>query len=219
MLQLTAQPTLIITGAYGSGKTECAMALALQFVQAEAVTLLDLDFVNPYFRAQDHRAALEQCGVQIIAPEERVAQIDAPAMPPATRQALLHPTGRTLVDLGGDPAGAVVIGQYALELEHYDLWAVVNFARPTTATVPQAAAMLHGIATATRLHLTGLISNTHFGAQTTVDDVCEGWTQAVALGELLRLPVVLACVPAWLETPLPAPVLPITPRLRRPWEG
>jgi Mrp family chromosome partitioning ATPase len=70
-------PPLIITGAYGSGKTEVAMELAVRWAEREAVTLIDLDFVNPYFRSQDHRAELEQHGVHIIAPDEKVAAIDA----------------------------------------------------------------------------------------------------------------------------------------------
>lgn len=49
---LRLQRTLILTGAYGSGKTECAMALAGILQEQAPVTLIDLDFVNPYFRAQ-----------------------------------------------------------------------------------------------------------------------------------------------------------------------
>ena len=82
----------------------------------EPVTLVDLDFVNPYFRAQEHAAELHTLGVQLIAPDPRVAPIDAPALPPAARHALLHPAGRTIVDLGGDPDGAIVIGQFAPEM-------------------------------------------------------------------------------------------------------
>ncbi len=217
---LARQATVIITGAYGSGKTECALALAASWAATEPVTLVDLDFVNPYFRAQEHAAELRTLGVHLIAPDPRVAPIDAPALPPAARHALLHPSGQTIVDLGGDPDGAIVIGQFAPEMAHYDCWAVVNFARPTTATPAQAATVMQAIATVTRLRLTGLISNTHFGRATTADDLSNGFTQAQALGALLRVPVVLACAPAWLPPPpLPVPCLPITPRLRRPWEG
>jgi hypothetical protein len=102
--------TIIITGAYGSGKTECAMALAMTQAAFAPVTLVDLDFVNPYFRSQDHRDTLEAAGVRVVAPDPEVAPIDAPAMPPEAREVMLRPNGLTLVDLGGDPAGAIVIG-------------------------------------------------------------------------------------------------------------
>ena len=218
MQQLTRQSTIIITGAYGSGKTECALALAGEMAASEAVTLVDLDFVNPYFRAQDYAAELRDLGVGLIAPDPHVAPLDAPAMPPATRQALLSPVGRTIVDLGGDANGAIVIGQFAAKMVDYACWAVLNFARPTTATPTEAAAVLQEIAAAMRLTLTGLISNTHMGARTTVEEVRHGLAQAREVEQLLRVPVVLAGVPAWL-TPLElaVPVLAISPRVRQPW--
>ena len=216
-LLTTDKRTIIITGAYGSGKTECALELALQLAAREAVTLVDLDFVNPYFRSLDHRDMLERRGVQVVAPA--LTQIDAPALPPAARDVILHPHGRTLVDLGGDPAGAIVIGQFAPQMIDYELWAVVNFSRPTTATPAQATSLLQAIATATRLQLTGLISNTHLGEYTTAEDMLDGLAQARTLGEMLGIPVVLACAPDGLALPpLSIPLLRITRRLRRPWD-
>lgn len=195
------------------------MALAIRESARTRVTLVDFDFVNPYFRSQDHRVELERCGVQVIAPDASVAQIDAPALPPAARDAILHPAGLTLVDLGGDPAGAIVIAQFAPLLQEYDLWAVVNFARPTTATPEEAADLLRDIAAVTRLRLTGLISNTHVGEYSTVEDILDGYAQAGDLGQRLGLPVVLVGAPADLPLPsLPVPRLPITRRLLRPWE-
>lgn len=211
--------TLIITGAYGSGKTECALALALEAVEREPVALVDLDFVTPYFRAQDHQRLLAAHGVEVIAPEERVAAIDAPALPPAAGPAISHPTGLTIVDLGGDPAGATVFGQFAPSLTMYACWAVVNFARPTTATPALATALLADVATAARIHLTGLISNTHLGAATTAEEVLDGLAQARVLAARLHLPIVRLGVPAWVTLPpQEIPLLPITPRLKRPWE-
>jgi len=213
-------PPLIITGAFGSGKTECALALAAQWAAAgERVSLVDLDFVIPYFRAQEHRAELEGLGVEIVAPEARVAAIDAPSVPPETRTALLHPRGRTVVDLGGDPAGAVVIAQFAPELTRYELWAAHNCFRPTTAEPAEAAALLAEIAEATRLRLTGLIAASHIGRDTSKDDVLLGLAQTRAVAGLLGVPVTLLSVPAWVTLPaLDLPTLRITPRLRRPWE-
>jgi len=214
--------TLIITGSYGSGKTECALALAMRWAVEAPVTLIDLDFVNPYFRVQDQQVELARLGIKLLAPEERVAAIDAPSLPPATREYLLHPPGRTIVDLGGDPAGAIVIRQFADELNAgggYEMWAVVNGYRPTTSDPPQTAALLREIAVATGLRLTGLVSNTHLGAQTTVEDISEGLALARATGALLAVPVIMIGVPNWLTCPaLDVPLLPITPQLLRPWD-
>ncbi|MHB9131254.1 MAG: ParA family protein [Armatimonadota bacterium] len=211
--------TLIITGAYGSGKTECALALAARDVQAGPVTLVEMDFVTPYFRTLDHQTEMEALGVRVIAPDPAVAAIDAPSLPPTIGQALVHPIGQTIVDLGGDPAGAVVIGQFAPRLVAYDLWAVVNFSRPSTATPELAAALLQEVTAVTRLSLTGLVSNTHLGPYTTPEDILGGLAHAHTLGAHLGLPVVLLCTPAGVALPpVDLPVLTITPRLRRPWE-
>ena len=48
---------IIICGHYGSGKTNIAVNLARLFSEnGKKVALVDLDIVNPYFRAADNRA-------------------------------------------------------------------------------------------------------------------------------------------------------------------
>ena len=42
---------LVLTGNYGSGKTELALNVALHFSEQYRTTLVDLDIVNPYFRS------------------------------------------------------------------------------------------------------------------------------------------------------------------------
>lgn len=210
--------TTIIIGAYGSGKTECAMALAARAAADGPVTLVDLDFVNPYFRSQDHQAELAALGVTILAPDPRVAAIDAPSIPAHAADVILHPAALTIVDLGGDPAGAIVIAQYAPLMTDYDLWAVVNFARPTTPDPATAAALLQETVAATRLRLTGIVSNTHLGPYTTHDDINSGLAQAQILAELLHVPVTLLCHPPALPIDTDIPTLSITPRLKKPWE-
>lgn len=46
----------IVTGHYGTGKTEFAVNLALSLAAGEAqVMLADLDIVNPYFRSRERK--------------------------------------------------------------------------------------------------------------------------------------------------------------------
>ena len=50
----------IITGHYGTGKTEFAVNLALALAgEGEKVMLADLDIVNPYFRSRERKQLLE----------------------------------------------------------------------------------------------------------------------------------------------------------------
>ena len=54
----------IITGHYGTGKTEFAVNLALQLAGLNhQVMVADLDIVNPYFRSRERRDLLQEAGV------------------------------------------------------------------------------------------------------------------------------------------------------------
>ena len=58
----------IVTGHYGTGKTEFSVNLALALAGEGARTALaDLDIVNPYFRSREQRELLEAAGVRVLA--------------------------------------------------------------------------------------------------------------------------------------------------------
>lgn len=212
------EPLLILTGAYGSGKTECAMRLAEMMAHDGPVDLVDLDFVTPYFRSQDHREEMASLGVRVIAPGRQWAALDAPAIPPEATESIIRPAGKTVVDLGGDPAGAIVIAQYAPRLGPYDFWAVVNGSRPETSDVASAAGMLREIVASSRLHLSGIISNTHLGDYTSEEDILTGISLSQGVGEELGIPVRLVAVREGLVCPnVPYSILALRPRVRPPW--
>ena len=54
------EPVTVVVGHYGAGKTNFSVNLAIDLADAGSrVTLIDLDVVNPYFRATEQRALLE----------------------------------------------------------------------------------------------------------------------------------------------------------------
>ena len=72
----------IVCGHYGSGKTNLAVNLAMALAKNnERVVLVDLDIVNPYFRAADSRAELEAMGVRCILPQFANTNVDVPSLP------------------------------------------------------------------------------------------------------------------------------------------
>ncbi len=72
----------IITGHYGTGKTELAVNLALALAaEGSRVMLADLDIVNPYFRSRERRPLLEQAGVQVISSFRSAPTPMWPALP------------------------------------------------------------------------------------------------------------------------------------------
>ena len=104
------QRLTVLTGNFGSGKTEIALALAQRCAaQGERVKLVDLDVVNPYFTASGHREAMERQGIEIIAPAFAGTGVDVPALTGSVRAAFVDQQARLLFDLGGDPVGATVV--------------------------------------------------------------------------------------------------------------
>ncbi|MBQ8851055.1 MAG: P-loop NTPase, partial [Oscillibacter sp.] len=71
----------IITGHYGTGKTEFAVNLALHLAaQGGSVSLADLDIVNPYFRSRERKELLREHGISLIASSQACTDADVPAL-------------------------------------------------------------------------------------------------------------------------------------------
>ena len=119
----------IITGHYGSGKTNLAVNLALQLADAgEKVTIVDFDIVNPYFRTADFAKLFEERGVTLAASMYANTSLDIPAIS-FDMERMAYEPGYLIVDVGGDDAGAIGLGRYAEGFSAYapdqlDLWYV-----------------------------------------------------------------------------------------------
>jgi hypothetical protein len=184
----------IIGGAYGSGKTEFAMACALK---KAALTdgksgLIDLDIVNPYFRSRDRAVELKKLGVAVISTQAGLEYADLPALSPQIYSLLQDQTYQVVLDVGGDPAGARALGRFNpyFNREAYDFWAVVNPYRPDTRTPAAAAALIAAVETASRLRITGLVSNINLGPETTPAIWREGLPLITELADRLQLPLI-----------------------------
>jgi hypothetical protein len=183
----------ILVGHFGSGKTEIALNLALRLAaQRDDVVLVDLDVVKPYFRSRSAREFMAGRGVRVVAPDGELAHADLPIVLPEVRRVIADPACRVLVDAGGDPVGARVLGSLAdvVPADQAELLAVLNFRRPSTGSAAEAVAMVRAIEAASRLEVAGLISNTHLLGETTVEVVLRGLALAREAGERLGVPVV-----------------------------
>lgn len=183
----------LLVGHFGSGKTEIAVNGALELAAAAVpVALVDLDVVKPYFRSRAARQILAERGVDLVAPEGENLHADLPIIVPRIRHLLRRSERRVIVDVGGDDSGARVLGSLAdvMPTDETEVVLVVNFKRPFTQDPAQAVAMAREIEAASRVRLSGLISNTHLMGETTAEIVREGLAMANETGRLLDLPVV-----------------------------
>ena len=92
---------LVITGNYGSGKTEISLNLALRAAETEKTTLVDLDIVNPYFRTGEKAETLRQAGVRVLMPTYAMTTVDIPALPAEIQSVFEIPQDRVIFDVGG----------------------------------------------------------------------------------------------------------------------
>jgi len=208
----------LFAGHYGSGKTNIALNYA-RFLKrgGRAVTVADLDIVNPYFRTKDSAAELAAEGIDLVVSDYANSNVDFPALPKeiyalvgsddeggaqeaSDVQASDHPKVRHVVmDIGGDDRGALALGRYVPDIRaenDYEMLAVVNAARPLTRTPEDTVEVLREIEAACALPFTGIVNNTNLGQKTTVADVLASLPYADAIAAQMELPVRFTCAAA-----------------------
>ena len=214
----------IITGHYGTGKTEFSVNLALALAKEGAnVMIADLDIVNPYFRSRERKQILEEAGVQLISSSQSCSNADLPALPAELLSILENRELTGVLDIGGDPVGARVLARFQPKIiqEDYQLIYVLNANRPEVRTVDSAITYLRNIEAITGLTCTGIVNNTHLCGETSAEDVLAGARLAEETSRLSGLPVICHVVRSDLAeqvSHLSAPLFPIEIRMKKPWE-
>jgi hypothetical protein len=132
----------------------------------------------------------------------------------------------TILDVGGDDAGATVLASLAdaFRGQTIQMLQVVNPHRPNTASVEGCLAMRTEIETASQLAVTGWIGNAHLMEATSPATILEGYGFASELSRASGLPLVLITAPASLvgtlvDKAIDCPVLPIQRQLVPPWQS
>ncbi|MGO5049711.1 hypothetical protein [Dysosmobacter sp. Sow4_B12] len=214
----------IITGHYGTGKTEFAVNLALQLAGLNhQVMVADLDIVNPYFRSRERRDLLQEAGIRLISSSQACSDADVPALPAELLTILENRDITGVLDIGGDPVGARVLARFNDKIvpEDYQLIYVLNANRPEVRTPEAAIAYLRGIEATTSLTCTGIVNNTHLCGETTAEEIRKGARLAETVSQETGIPVLCHVaeerfIPELSD--LSEPVFPITIQMKKPWE-
>ena len=188
----------IISGHYGSGKTNIAVSLAYDLRKVEEkVAIADIDIVNPYFRTKDNEQQLERAGIRLICSEYANSNVDIPALPQdmyaVTDDKELH----SILDVGGDERGALALGRISpaiREENDYQMLYVVNKFRPLTKDADSAIEVMREIEAACGLKFTAIINNSNLGVETTADDVISSLDYAAEISQKTELPVLFTSV-------------------------
>lgn len=196
------KPVTIVAGHYGVGKTNFSLNLAIDLADAgNEVRLVDLDIVNPYFRASEEREVLEKHGIDLVAPvfSERGTSLDVPSITGRVQPALdiAHEGSYTIVDVGGDDAGAFALGRFAriVKTQPYAFLLVANAYRNLVRDPDDAVENLREIELASSLQATAVVSNAHLKDSTTWETIREGYAYANDVSAKANLPLVGVTVP------------------------
>lgn len=190
----------LLSGHYGSGKTNIAVNIALELKKhRDNVAIADLDIVNPYFRTKDSQAELENAGIRFICSEYANTNLDIPALPQQMYSITDDQTLTAVMDIGGDDRGALALGRYTpalIEENNYDMLLVVNRFRPLTPDAESTVEIMREIEAAGGLPFTGIINNSNLGDETTPEDVLSSLEYAEKISSLTGLPIKMTTVRA-----------------------
>lgn len=183
----------IITGHYGSGKTNFAVNQAIKLAQkGEKVTIVDFDIVNPYFRTADFVELFKENGVTLAASMYANTSLDIPAISFDIERMAYEP-GYLIIDVGGDDAGAIGLGRYAEALSQYkddlDMFYIVNCYRYLTKDPSEALDLMYEIEEVSKMKHTGIINNSNLGRETTEETVLYSIDYAQDIVEKAKLPL------------------------------
>lgn len=190
---------IIITGHYGSGKTNLAVNLAVKnAAEGASVAVVDLDIVNPYFRTADFRQLFGEKGIKLIAPDFANSNLDIPSIQFDVEQLAMN-EDCLIIDVGGDDAGATALGRYAEALLNFsdrlEMYYVINERRYLTSSADEAVSLMHEIEAAARMKHTAVVNNTNLGNETTLAIVEDSLEFASEVAEKAGLPLAFTTCP------------------------
>jgi hypothetical protein len=215
---------VIITGNYGSGKTEVAVNWTLHLARSGvgSVSIADLDVVNPYFRCREASELLGSFGVRVIVPQGEHFHSELPIVLPEIKGLLQRDDGVAVLDVGGDDVGARVLRSFSGFFRAHEMLQVVNAFRPFTDTVAGCLRIQDEIQESSGLRMTGIIANAHLMDETNADTILRGAELAAEVAERrgLRLRFVTALRPLADEVARRSgfPVLPLDRWMLPPWK-
>ncbi len=213
----------VVTGHYGSGKTNLSINLAVDANnKGKSVAVVDLDLVNPYFRTADFKDYFESIGVKLIAPDFANSNLDVPSIQFDIEQLAMN-EDCLIIDVGGDDAGAFALGRFSEALSKYkdnlDMLYVINQRRYLTETATDAVELMYEIEKASRMKHTAIVNNTNLGRETTAEIITKSADFARKVSQITGLPLAFTTCPYELCELIDMPdILPVNVFVKALWE-
>ncbi len=197
MKRLKRNKIKIVCGHYGSGKTEFSLNYAVKLKQqGNKVALIDLDIANVYFRSRELHGFLASKGIDLYGSAfDHEITAELPALSSRIRKPLEDNRYLTVIDVGGNQSGAIVLNQFKkyFHAGKFDMYCVINANRPETDSMDGCLHHINEIEQATGLEINGLVNNTHMLNHTSVEDVEKGAELCANLSRHLAISFVYNC--------------------------
>ena len=183
----------IYAGAYASGKSETALNRARQYAQLnKPITLVDLDTVEPAYTLRPIANDLRKMGINVITQPDNFGLGEAASYVTPAQVNFLSNDGDIIVDVGYGAGGLDILDIVNNIDKETNLQAylVVNTAKFETSTIDNIIEYVDFARGSERKYdFSGMISNTHFGDETTKEDIINGYNKLKIASQEVNIPI------------------------------
>jgi len=181
---------IVLTGAYGVGKSEFASQLAL--LKAPCV-LADFDVINPYFRPREQTSWFESKGVKIIGSQiKNHINQDFPALS-GDLPSYINQGKTVIIDCAGSENGLKPLASFMDVLNHAKVYIVINFNR-IESRLEYISELIDLFEKRSHLKIAGLVHNTHMLDETTAEMILSAQVRCEDLSRQLNLPIIYTMI-------------------------
>jgi hypothetical protein len=190
----------VYTGAYTSGKSEISVNRALMLHSKEnPITLVDLDTVEPAYTLRPIKKELETYGIKVITQESYEGLGEAGNVITGAQQNCLSVQGDLVIDVGYGAGGLDILEvvNHIEKEKNMHIYIVINASKPETSTLENIIEYVkwsEGISDYSWKKYSGIVSNTHFGDETTKEDIIKGYEITKQAAKELNLPIIALTV-------------------------
>lgn len=186
----------VYAGAYASGKSETSINRARQFAAInKPITLVDLDSVEPAYTLRPIAGELQAMGINVITQPDNFGLGEAASYVTPAQINCLTSEGDIIIDVGYGAGGLDILDiiNNIGEEKNLKIYLVVNTAKFETSTVDNIVEYVtfsEGLEKRPWKKFSGVISNTHFGDETTKEDIINGYNKLKKACEIINLPII-----------------------------
>lgn len=195
----------IYSGAYASGKSETAINRAYQYLKmGKSITLVDLDTVEPAYCLRPLVPKLKKDGINVVAQLDRFGLGEAASY--VTQEQIMvlkNYKNDIIIDVGYGASGLDILDilqgiENEIIVHNYLVVNTSKFETKDEESIIEYLNIAKGCGNKPYKCFNGFISNTHFGDETTKEDIVNGYNIVKNVSKEVKIPIFAIGVPDFL---------------------